>query len=125
MMLKIKHRVFTLRINWFLDFIHRPAFQKLDNTTFRKLDLFPPSHEDGNRCSCRNVVFYSWWYTGQWKKSKNAVILGVMHHRQNPLESTCIYRESNRISSNTLYQNGYTNVIKWGGGGIAENYRPS
>jgi hypothetical protein len=70
----------------FLDFVHRPEFHKQGNTTFRKLDLFPssglsllrldiacgkvsffeafclvgappPSHEDGNRSSFRNVVF--------------------------------------------------------------------
>jgi hypothetical protein len=29
----------------FLDFFHRPVFQK--NTTFRKLDLFPSSGEGG------------------------------------------------------------------------------
>jgi hypothetical protein len=29
----------------FLDFFHRPVFQK--NTTFRKLDLFPSSDEGG------------------------------------------------------------------------------
>jgi hypothetical protein len=70
----------------FLDFFHRPVFQK--NTTFRKLDLFPSSGEggqktptqlgpseranlnhwvgvfspsspeEGNRSSFRNVVFF-------------------------------------------------------------------
>jgi hypothetical protein len=34
-----------LRITRFLDFVHRPVFQKLENTTFRKLDLFPSSGE--------------------------------------------------------------------------------
>jgi hypothetical protein len=28
-----------------LDFVHRPIFWKLENTTFRKLDLFPSSGE--------------------------------------------------------------------------------
>jgi hypothetical protein len=32
-----------------------------------------------------SLVFYN---TGRWTKSKNPVILSVMHHRQNPLEST-------------------------------------
>jgi hypothetical protein len=27
--------------------------------------------------------------TGWWKRSKNPVILNVIHHRQNPLESNC------------------------------------
>jgi hypothetical protein len=28
-----------------LNFVHRPVFLKLENTTFRKLDLFPSSDE--------------------------------------------------------------------------------
>jgi hypothetical protein len=36
-----------LRIAGFLDFVHRPVFQKIENTTFRKLDLFPSSGEGG------------------------------------------------------------------------------
>jgi hypothetical protein len=32
-----------LLIAGFLDFVHRPVFWKLENTTFRKLDLFPSS----------------------------------------------------------------------------------
>jgi hypothetical protein len=61
-----------------LDFVHHPEFEILENTTFRKLDLFPssgpvikvnpfegteqsrsllPSPEDGNRSSCRKVLF--------------------------------------------------------------------
>jgi hypothetical protein len=73
----------TLRINGFLDFVYRPEFQILENTTLRKLGLFPsseedttgpvtevalfmgpnrvgvslPSPEDENRSSFRNVVF--------------------------------------------------------------------
>jgi hypothetical protein len=37
--------VITLRITRFLDFLHRPVLSKLDNTTFRKLYLFPSSGE--------------------------------------------------------------------------------
>jgi hypothetical protein len=33
----------TLITTRFLDFVHRPDFQKQENTTFRKLDLFPSS----------------------------------------------------------------------------------
>jgi hypothetical protein len=33
------------RITSFSDFVHRPVFYKLENTTFRKLDLFPSSGE--------------------------------------------------------------------------------
>jgi hypothetical protein len=36
------------RINGFLDFFHRPVFYRLENTTFRKLDLFPSSGEGGS-----------------------------------------------------------------------------
>jgi hypothetical protein len=64
------------RITGFSDFVHRPVFKKLENTTLRKLDLFPSSGEGGNtyrveplrksypqppedvnRSSFRNVVF--------------------------------------------------------------------
>jgi hypothetical protein len=34
-----------LRITGFLDFVHHPVFKKLENTTFRELDLFPSSGE--------------------------------------------------------------------------------
>jgi hypothetical protein len=37
----------TLRFTGFLDFFHRPVFWKLENTTFRKLDLFPSSGVGG------------------------------------------------------------------------------
>jgi hypothetical protein len=67
----------------FLGFVQRPVFQKLENKTFRKLDVFPssgkgaaievcsfldtqlsrrlppPSPEHGNRSSFRNVMFSS------------------------------------------------------------------
>jgi hypothetical protein len=29
----------------FFNFVHRPVFRKLENTTFRKLDMFPSSGE--------------------------------------------------------------------------------
>jgi hypothetical protein len=48
----------------------------------------PLSLEDGNRSTFQNVVFSSFQNTRRWKKSKNPVILSVIHHRQNPLEST-------------------------------------
>jgi hypothetical protein len=35
----------TLRIAGILDSVHHPVFLKLENTTFRKLDLFPSSGE--------------------------------------------------------------------------------
>jgi hypothetical protein len=39
----------TLRITGFSDFFHRPVFWKLENTTFRKLDLFPSSDDGGGK----------------------------------------------------------------------------
>jgi hypothetical protein len=36
-----------LRIFGFMDFVHRPAFYKLENTAFRQLDVFPSSCEEG------------------------------------------------------------------------------
>jgi hypothetical protein len=38
-----------IRITGFLDFLHRPVFQRLENTTFRKLDLFPSSGVGGGK----------------------------------------------------------------------------
>jgi hypothetical protein len=46
------------------------------------------SPEDANRSSFRKVVFSRFFNTGRWIKSKNLVILSVIHHRQNRLEST-------------------------------------
>jgi hypothetical protein len=37
----------TLITTGFLDFVHRPEFYNQENTTFRKLDLFPSSGEGG------------------------------------------------------------------------------
>jgi hypothetical protein len=37
-----------IRINWFLDFVHRPVIERtLKKTTFRNLDLFPSSGGGG------------------------------------------------------------------------------
>jgi hypothetical protein len=45
----INHIIFS--ITGFLEFVHRPVFYKLENTTFRKLDLFPSSGEGGDTYS--------------------------------------------------------------------------
>jgi hypothetical protein len=37
---------------WFLDFVHRPIFYKLENITFQELDLFPSSGEVGRHLLC-------------------------------------------------------------------------
>jgi hypothetical protein len=34
-----------LRITGFLEFVHLPLFKKLEDRTFRKMDLFPSSGE--------------------------------------------------------------------------------
>jgi hypothetical protein len=57
---------------------------------FRKLDLFPSSDEGGG--DMYSVGFVIKWLAvskGQWIKFKNPVILSVIYHRQNRLESTC------------------------------------
>jgi hypothetical protein len=54
------------------------------------VEYVPPSPEDGNRSSFRNVVFSCLWNSGRWTKSKNLVVMSVTHHRQNPLECICI-----------------------------------
>jgi hypothetical protein len=43
--------VYNLRITGFLDFVHRQVFWKLENTTLRKLYLFPSSGEVGDAYS--------------------------------------------------------------------------
>jgi hypothetical protein len=35
----------AVRITEFLDFFHHPVFKRIENMTFRKLDLFPSSGE--------------------------------------------------------------------------------
>jgi hypothetical protein len=42
-------QILWVRITGILDFFHRPVFYKIENTTFRKLDLFPSSSEGGKR----------------------------------------------------------------------------
>jgi hypothetical protein len=39
----------NLRITGFLDSVHRPELQLLENTTLRKLDPFPSSGEERER----------------------------------------------------------------------------
>jgi hypothetical protein len=49
----------------------------------------PPSPEDGNRSSFRNVVcFVVSRIPDDGQSPKNPVIMNIMHHRRNPLEST-------------------------------------
>jgi hypothetical protein len=46
---------YVLRIFGVLDFVHRPIFQKIENTTFRKLDLFPFAGEGGDNYSVGSI----------------------------------------------------------------------
>jgi hypothetical protein len=57
--------VYNTKNYWVLDFVHHPVFYKLENTTFRKLDLFPPSGKgEGEELSsitvwyCRSLTLY-------------------------------------------------------------------
>jgi hypothetical protein len=47
----------------------------------------PPLPEDGNKPSFRNAVFSSTYNSSRCTKSRNPVILSVIHHRQNPSDS--------------------------------------
>jgi hypothetical protein len=52
--------------------------ESLEVSSFEATQLsrcLPPSSEDGNRSSFRNVVFSILQNTGRWKKSKNPIIL--------------------------------------------------
>jgi hypothetical protein len=51
------------------------------------VDVCLPSHEARNRSSFRNVVLSSISNSGRWTKSSNPMILNIIHHRQNPLDS--------------------------------------
>jgi hypothetical protein len=71
--------------------------------TFRKLDLFPPSGEGrktptllgtSERAKLNPVsetLFSRYLEFQTIDKSRNPVILSVIHHRQNPLDSTNFY----------------------------------
>jgi hypothetical protein len=48
-----------------------------------------PPHLRTETSSFRNVVFSSFLNTGWWTRSENLVILSIIHHRQNPVESFC------------------------------------
>jgi hypothetical protein len=63
----------------------RLAFPKGRN----RVGVFLPSPENGNSSSARNVVFSTYLEFRTMNEVKELVILIVIHHRQNPLESTC------------------------------------
>jgi hypothetical protein len=48
----------------------------------------PPTPENGDKSSFRNIAFSSFQNTGRCTKSKIPVIVRVMHHCQSPLKST-------------------------------------
>jgi hypothetical protein len=86
-----------VRITGFLDFVHRQVFYKLENTTFRKLDVFPSSGE-GEKIPTQlgplERANLNHW-TG--KSPKNPVTLSITHHRQNPFESNRLRVFENRV----------------------------
>jgi hypothetical protein len=49
-----------LRITLFQDFVHRPEFEILENTTFQKLDLFPSSGEEGGGVTLLSPLDNHW-----------------------------------------------------------------
>jgi hypothetical protein len=62
--------------------------------------------QKGNRrSSFRNVVFSSLHNTGSWTKPENPVTPSVIHHRQNPLESTSMLIRQRLIA--TIYCSKY------------------
>jgi hypothetical protein len=69
-----------------LDFVHRPDLYKPENTTFRKLDLFPSSGEGGGTYSTEQPKACLSTGSGRWTKSRSLIVMSVTHHRQNPLE---------------------------------------
>jgi hypothetical protein len=77
-----------------LSFWTSSIVQYSKNATFRKLDLFPSTGQEGKTPSQlgplerANLNHWTFQNTGRWTKSINLVILSVIHHRQNPLEST-------------------------------------
>jgi hypothetical protein len=48
----------------FLDFLHRPVFCEIENTSFRKLDLFPKRRVPG--------IFLEYWTVEKVQKSSNS-----------------------------------------------------
>jgi hypothetical protein len=70
--LLVTKQYFTLRISVFLDFVHRPVFYKLENTTFRQLDLFPSSGE-GLRKTFSLLGLLETTNLNHWKQIRNVV----------------------------------------------------
>jgi hypothetical protein len=75
-------------------YLSAAQFSKVPN----RVDVSLPSPEDGNRSSFRNVVFSCTWNTGRWTKSRNPLILSVVHHRQNTSDSTPVQQSGYRIA---------------------------
>jgi hypothetical protein len=59
----------------FLDFVHRPDFHKQENTTFRKLDLFPSSGEGVGAPTLQGTKLFPTHRRGT--KSRNLVVMSV------------------------------------------------
>jgi hypothetical protein len=74
----------------------------------------PQSPKDRNRSSFQNVVFSSIQKSGWWVKSRNSIILSVIHHHQNPLDLLIKYTVSEGMSSIlTLYDDGKASISSY------------
>jgi hypothetical protein len=63
----------------------------------------PPSSEDGNKSTFRNVEFSSLFrIKDDWQSPKTSVILNVIHHGQNPLESVIMSLGRNNTRLNFI-----------------------
>lgn len=64
-------------------------YKKLTTVTVPKtVHVSCLSPEDGNRCSCRNVMPQLLRITRRWKQSQSPVILNIVLHRYNSIKST-------------------------------------
>jgi hypothetical protein len=65
----------------------------LENTTFRKLDLFPSSGDGGDTYSVGSLRKSQLHLRTETSSFRNVVFSSVIHHRQNPLESNLVLFE--------------------------------
>jgi hypothetical protein len=72
----------------FGDCIRSPSSGKNLLSWTQSTEQVPIPGEGGNRCSFLNVVFPSFLEYRTMRKVKITLILSVIHHRQNPLQST-------------------------------------
>jgi hypothetical protein len=66
----------------------RPEIEVTSFSGIQQNRRISSSPEDGNRSSFRNVVLSSLWNIGRWTVTNIPMILNVILHRQNNLETT-------------------------------------